>query len=126
MTGIFLLLFCYLMGCVLSTLMHHFIPGSVLGMLLLFGALSLRWIRPAQVEGVSRFLLRHMMLFFVPVGVGLITSYSLLSHYMVAIIVASLASTVLVIAVVGWVEQRLERRMKHKTSLSKPHDGDPA
>ena len=84
--------------------------ASVIGMVLLFAALSLKWVRPGAVKRVSTFLLDNMMLFFVPVGVGLITSYTLLSRYMLAIIVASLVSTVLVIAVVGLVEQKLESK----------------
>ena len=79
-------------------------------MVLLFAALSFKWVRPGAVKRVSTFLLDNMMLFFVPVGVGLITSYTLLSRYMLAIIVASLVSTILVIAVVGLVEQKLESK----------------
>ena len=59
-------------------------------------------------------LIDHMMLFFIPVGVGLITSYTLLSRYMTAIIVASLVSTVLVIAAVGLVEQKLESKRRRE------------
>ena len=112
MYGLFVLLFFYLLGCVVSALTGHFLPGSVAGMILLFAALSLGWVRPGQVKRASMFLIDNMMLFFVPVGVGLVTSYSVVSRYMTAIIVASLVSTVLVIAVVGLVEQRLETRRK--------------
>lgn len=83
-------------------------------MILLFGALSLKWVRPGHVKKVSTFLIDHMMLFFIPVGVGLITSYTLLSRYMTAIIVASLVSTVLVIAAVGLVEQKLESKRRRE------------
>lgn len=67
-----------------------------------------------HVKKVSTFLIDHMMLFFIPVGVGLITSYTLLSRYMTAIIVASLVSTVLVIAAVGLVEQKLESKRRRE------------
>ncbi|HJB84523.1 MAG TPA: CidA/LrgA family protein [Candidatus Alistipes merdigallinarum] len=110
MYGLFLILLFYLLGCLISALIGNFVPGSVIGMVLLFAALSLKWVRPGAVKRVSSFLLDNMMLFFVPVGVGLITSYTLLSRYMLAIIVASLVSTVLVIAVVGLVEQKLESK----------------
>lgn len=110
MYGLFLILLFYLLGCLISALIGNFVPGSVIGMVLLFAALSLKWVRPGAVKRVSTFLLDNMMLFFVPVGVGLITSYTLLSRYMLAIIVASLVSTVLVIAVVGLVEQKLESK----------------
>ena len=114
MYGIFLILLFYLLGCFVAALIGNFVPGSVIGMILLFCALSLKWVRPGHVKKVSMFLLDNMMLFFIPVGVGLITSYTLLSRYMLAIIVASLVSTVLVIAVVGLVEQKLEAKKRSK------------
>lgn len=119
MYGIFLILLFYLLGCFVAALIGNFVPGSVIGMILLFCALSLKWVRPGHVKKVSMFLLDNMMLFFIPVGVGLITSYTLLSRYMLAIIVASLVSTVLVIAVVGLVEQKLESK-----KWSKKEDDD--
>ena len=94
MQGIVWILFFYLLGCVVSALTGNFIPGSVVGMLLLFG------------------LLDNMMLFFIPVGVGLIASYSLVSKYLAAILVASIVSTVLVIVVVGMIEQKLEGKRR--------------
>lgn len=116
MYGLFLILLFYLLGSVVSALTGQFIPGSVLGMMMLFGALSLKWVRPERVRKASMFLIDNMMLFFIPVGVGLMTSYTLLGRYMLAIIVASLVSTVLVIAAVGLIEQRLEtRRRKEDT-----------
>ena len=114
MYGIFLILLFYLLGCFVAALIGNFVPGSVIGMILLFCALSLKWVRPGHVKKVSMFLLDNMMLFFITVGVGLITSYTLLSRYMLAIIVASLVSTVLVIAVVGLVEQKLESKKRSK------------
>ena len=114
MYGIFLILLFYLLGCFVAALIGNFVPGSVIGMILLFCALSLKWVRPGHVKKVSMLLLDNMMLFFIPVGVGLITSYTLLSRYMLAIIVASLVSTVLVIAVVGLVEQKLESKKRSK------------
>ena len=110
MYGLFLILLFYLLGCLISALIGNFVPGSVIGMVLLFAALSFKWVRPGAVKRVSTFMLDNMMVFFVPVGVGLITSYTLLSRYMLAIIVASLVSTILVIAVVGLVEQKLESK----------------
>ena len=110
MQGIVWILFFYLLGCVVAALTGNFIPGSVVGMLLLFAALSFGWIRPWRMKRAAGFLLDNMMLFFIPVGVGLIASYSLVSKYLTAILVASIVSTVLVIVVVGIVEQKLEAK----------------
>ena len=112
MQGIVWILFFYLLGCVVSALTGNFIPGSVVGMLLLFGALSAGWLRPWRMKRAAGFLLDNMMLFFIPVGVGLIASYSLVSKYLAAILVASIVSTVLVIVVVGMIEQKLEGKRR--------------
>lgn len=123
MQGIVWILFFYLLGCVVAALTGNFIPGSVVGMLLLFGALSLGWIRPWRMKRAAGFLLDNMMLFFIPVGVGLIASYSLVSKYLTAILVASIVSTVLVIIVVGIVEQKLEAKKGSENDDDQPDNG---
>lgn len=105
MYGLFLILLFYLLGCLISALIGNFVPGSVIGMVLLFAALSLKWVRPGAVKRVATFLLDNMMLFFVPVGVGLMTTYSMIGGNLWAILVSLVVSTVLVIVVVGRVQQ---------------------
>lgn len=99
----------YGLGSLLSALIGHFIPGSVLGMLLLFVALSSGWMKSERVERSAKFLLDHMMLFFIPVTVGLMTAYDLISRHFLAFVVSALLSTVLVILVVGAIVQALEK-----------------
>jgi len=84
------------------------LPGSVLGMLLLAGSLRRGWIAPALVRPAAQLLIRHMALLFVPAGVGLMTYFGLLGREWVPIVAASIVSTVAVMAVVGWMQQRLE------------------
>jgi len=78
-------------------------PGPVIGMLLLLVALRLHFVRE-PVAACANFLLSHLSLLFVPVGVGVMTHMGLLGQYgvrMLAVIVAStwigLAVTVLVL-----------------------------
>lgn len=78
-------------------------PGPVIGMLLLL--LALRWSAVREpVAACASFLLSHLSLLFVPVGVGVMTHLGLLGQYgvrMLAVIVLStwigLAATVLVL-----------------------------
>lgn len=107
---VFFILLFYAFGELISFLIGHFIPGSVLGMLLLFAALKFRWLRPQQVEGASSFLTTNMGIFFVPAGVGLITQLDLLRHYWLAIVLSMILSTILVLGVVAWVQQTMEHR----------------
>ena len=76
-------------------------PGPVIGMMLLLPALRWRMVRE-PVAACADFLLTHLSLLFVPVGVGVMTHLSLVSQYgvrMLAVIVlstlAGLAVTVL-------------------------------
>lgn len=110
MAGIFILLFFYFAGTLLSAVIGNFIPGSVLGMLLLFVSLTLKIIKPAQIRSAALFFLDNMMLFFIPIGVGLVTSYALIGKYLAAIVVASAISTILVIAVVGLLTQKMVKK----------------
>lgn len=70
--GALWLLGCQLVGEVVVRWLGLPVPGPVLGMVLLFGVLSVR--RPGQESGTLRVadgLLRHLQLLFVPVTVGI-------------------------------------------------------
>lgn len=110
MTGIFYILFFYFLGSCVGYLIGNFIPGSVIGMVLFFAALCLKIVKADDVRSASMFLLNNMALFFVPIGVGLMTSYRLVTEHLLAIVVSCMISTVLIIAVVGLVQQRAERK----------------
>jgi holin-like protein len=73
-------------------------PGPVVGMVLLL--LALRW--PVVREPVAvcaDFLLSHLSLLFVPVGVGVMTHLSLVSQYGVRMLVVIVVSTLVGLAV---------------------------
>lgn len=118
MKGLFYILLFYVAGTLLSDLTGNFLPGSVVGMLLLFTALCTRVVRGEDVRAAAKFILDNMALFFVPVGVGLMTSYAMIAEHWAAIAVAVVASTLLVLVCVGHTQQGLERR-----ALRRAHRG---
>ena len=77
-------------------------PGPVVGMLLLL--LALRWpaVR-APVAACAGFLLSHLSLLFVPVGVGVMTHLGLLSQYGVRMLAVIVLSTWVGLAVTALV-----------------------
>lgn len=82
-------------------------PGPVIGMLLLLLALRVPAVRE-PVAACASFLLSHLSLLFVPVGVGVMTHLGLVSQYggrMLIVIVLStwigLAVTVLTLHLLG-------------------------
>jgi len=88
------------------------IPGTVIGMILLFIALLTKIIKIEQIDMISKFLLDHLAFLFVPAGVGLISSLDLIGKAWLPIIAIVLISTVLVIGITGWTVQLLKRRVK--------------
>lgn len=74
------------------------LPGPVIGMILLLPALRLAALRD-DVARCADFLLSHLSLLFVPVGVGVMTHLSLVSQYGVRILLVLIASTLIGLAV---------------------------
>jgi Putative effector of murein hydrolase LrgA len=108
--GSFYILLFYFLGELLSLLMHNFIPGSVLGMILLFLSLFFKLIKPDNVKSVSTVITKNMAVFFVPAGVGLMVYAELLSKSLFTILAAIAVSTVLTIATVALMQDNFEKR----------------
>ena len=102
--GLLGLLTCQLLGEVGVRLLHLPIPGPVLGMLVLFGYLSLR--RPSAGSGVVRAsdgLLKHLQLLFIPAGVGVITMFGEIGHAPLPLLAGLVVSWLAGLVVVGWI-----------------------
>ncbi len=112
--GIFIILLFYFTGECASYLMNGFVPGSIIGMLLLFASLYFKLINPDNVSGVANAFTKNMAVFFIPAGAGLLSSFGVLSKFWTSIIIVCSVSTILVIAVVGLVQQKMENRNKGK------------
>ncbi len=75
-----LIIFGFLaLGEAISYLIGHFVPGSVLGMILLFIALTLKWVKPETVRPVATFLTKNMTIFFIPAFMGILDRWGLIS-----------------------------------------------
>lgn len=111
MKGLLYILVAYLVGEMLSMLTGRFMPASVLGMLVLFAALRLRVVKSSDVRVPARLILDNMILFFIPVGVGIMTTVSFVGIQFIAIVVSVVASTALTIFTVGLLQQKLGRKL---------------
>ncbi len=81
-------------------------PGPVIGMLLMVFALRFAVVRE-PVAACANFLLSHLSLLFVPVGVGVMTHLGLLSQFGVRMLVAIVVSTWVGLGVTALVLHRL-------------------
>lgn len=91
------------------------VPSSIIGMLMLTVCLGLKIIKPRHVEGVADFLVKNLGFFFVPAGVGLMGYFDLLAGQWLPIVVASAASTIIVIAITGHIHQLSRKLMGHNS-----------
>ncbi len=96
---------CLALGELLIFLTGIPLPSSIIGMLLLTLFLQLRAIRLEWVQTLADFLVANIGFFFVPPGVAIMCHFKLIKAELLPIIVASVVSTVLVLAVTGWVHQ---------------------
>ena len=94
-------------------LLNHFgvpLPANVLGFLLLTIALLTGIVPMAWVEETAHFLLRHMVLLFVPYIVSTMVYFELIVAQFWPIALAVVVSTGAVLLVAGHVTQFLVRR----------------
>ena len=78
--GLAILLLLQTAGEALAHTFGLLVPGPVLGLMLLLLALQARWVR-APIQAGAELLLAHLSLFFVPIGVGVITHLDLVTVY---------------------------------------------
>ena len=109
MKGILILLSYLIVGEGISMLINHFVPGNVIGMVLIFASLQAKIVKPESVEKVSEFLTKNMTIMFLPPSIGLIASYKILGNNIVTIVLAIVVSTMLVLAVVGKLMDKLDK-----------------
>ena len=83
------------------------VPGPVVGMMMLFGALLLWPALQARIEAAASELLRHLSLLFVPAGVGIIAAAGSGSGHWLAIAASLVVSTLLTLAVTAFILRKL-------------------
>ena len=98
LTGLAWLLALQSMGELLSRGFALPFPGPVVGMVLLLIALSSESVR-GPVSACADFLLSHLSLLFVPLGVGVMTHLPLLGQYGGRVLLAIVLSTWIGLAV---------------------------
>lgn len=120
----FWIFFFSLLGEVISALIAPIvaIPGSVIGMVLLFLALHYNWISMDKVEDVGTWLTDNMALFFVPAGVGLMTNFDILADVWWQLLIILLVSVVVLLGVVGHIVQAIIRRSDKSVKKEVNHD----
>ncbi|MFL2101078.1 CidA/LrgA family protein [Desemzia sp. FAM 23989] len=111
-------------GEIISALIASFIaiPGSVIGMILLFLALQFNWVRVEQVDEVGTWLTDNMGIFFVPAGVGLMSNFGVLANTWWQLLIIMAVTTILMMGFVGKIVQSVKGIVKKNKLVEKGED----
>ena len=109
-----IILFISLLGELLRILIPLPIPASVYGLVLMLVALTTGILKVHQVKEAADFLIEIMPVMFIPAGVGLLESWPALQPVWVPIVLITLLTTVIVMAVTGQVAQKIIRKEQKK------------
>ena len=94
------------------------IPGSIVGMLLLFLPLQFKVLDLSSIENVSGFFLDNMAIFFIPAGVSLIKSLDLIRENVLVLLLVICLSTLIVMYTTGIiVEKMLKKKEEGQKNL---------
>ncbi|MCI7676613.1 CidA/LrgA family protein [Streptococcus orisratti] len=106
-----ILVFSFL-GEAISSIFHLPVPGSIIGLTLLFLALEFKIIRLRHITLVGDFLLANMTILFLPAAVGIMEKFSDIKPYLLPISLIILAAIFINIAVIGFVVQIIKKNFE--------------
>jgi len=86
---------------------HSPIPGTIIGIAVLFILLKFKVIRMDWIEQGSNWLLAEMLLFFIPAAVGIINYKSLVVESGLRLTITIFLSTLAVMICTGLISQRI-------------------
>ncbi|QAS54633.1 CidA/LrgA family protein [Halobacillus litoralis] len=100
----------YLFGTLIQNTFDLFIPGSVIGLIVLFALLSLKIISDRWLKQGVGFMITHLPFFFIPATVGVMSYAYVFEGKGAILILIGLLSTALVMGISGFVAQWMARR----------------
>lgn len=102
-------------GEILKTLIPLPVPASIYGMVILFFGLLSGIIKLEQVKETGKFLIEIMPVMFIPAGVGLMSSFSVLRPMLLPVSIITVLTIVTVMIATGHVSQYIIRHDKKET-----------
>lgn len=107
-----LIFLCLLAGIQLQTWLGIAIPSSIIGLLILFGLMASGLVPAEWVKPSATFLIRYMILLFVPVSVGLMVHFDTLFTNIAPILASAIGGTLIVMVSLGLMLDRMLKKGK--------------
>ncbi|UTG78636.1 CidA/LrgA family protein [Lactococcus lactis] len=99
-------------GNVISNVFRLPVPGSILGMILLFLALQFKILEFRHVDEAGSFLINNMTILFLPAGVGIMAKWNLISHFWAQILLIDVGALIINMLILGklveWIKVKFE------------------
>lgn len=83
------------------------VPGSVIGLLLLFILLTFNIIPEKWIAEGASFMTKHLILFFIPATVGMMNYYHLFAGKGFLLVIITVVSSLLVLIISGYVSEKI-------------------
>jgi holin-like protein len=107
----FLLILLFLAGGkLIAAYLPVAFPGSIIGLILLFFALSTSLVKVKWITRSGNFILKYMALLFIPIGVGLLNYFDLIISHWLVIVLSLSFTTLFIMFLVGHFYQYLNRK----------------
>ena len=114
MRGFLIILLFLCLGKLISASLPVPFPASIIGLLLLFTALSTSLVKSEWIMMSGNFILKYMALLFIPIGVGLLNYFELILAHWLVIVFSLLFTTLFVMFLVGHFYQYLNKQQANK------------
>lgn len=109
-----LLYLFFLVGTWLEQWLQLAIPGSVIGLVLLFLCLYFRILPEAFIREGAQWMTKHLILLFIPATVGIMNYFDLLFGKGFSLVVITVVSSLIVLWVSSYVTEKLAVRKESK------------
>lgn len=105
-----LIFLCLLAGINLQTWLGIAIPGSIIGLLILFGLMASGLVHVEWVKPSATLFIRYMILLFVPISVGLMVHFDTLLANLAPILASAIGGTLIVMVTLGLILDRMLKK----------------
>lgn len=100
------------------------VPASIYGMVIMFIGLMTGFIRLDAVKDTGKFLIEIMPVMFIPAGVGLMSSWSVLKPLLVPVCIITVVTIITVMGAAGRSSQWIIRRDRKRGTRKAKEGGE--
>ncbi|OCG03251.1 hypothetical protein A9G12_07740 [Gilliamella sp. wkB112] len=103
-------------GNIISKILPIMIPGSIIGLLILFFSLAFQLIPTCWIKNSCNLFMRYMTVLFIPAAMGIMDNYSLLIDNWVPIIFSCIGGSIIVLFFTAFFTEYLHKANRKKTT----------